>query len=232
MYSYHCGDIWSWLKCNNMPEKHKKQVQLGWAGISCDLFSDSLSDFAEVKFKTLLRSCSKRDVLGCHTSSCVFTLLQTITYNNNITNCTTDLIFQHTLKAQHHLYCINAMLTLRSTRTRFLVHRKVHNFMREPMAENGNVAPNFLVREKKVAIKVSVVKMRLRFRSWIKRSWLSTEVCDLLEPSVVLLCYVFVKVGDPRLAYTMVFVRDLLLSALRVNEKNKSHSQWRVYVFM
>lgn len=58
--------------------------------------------------------------------------------------------------------------------------------------------------------------------SWIKPSWLSTEVCDLLDHSVVLLCYVFVKVGDLQLAYTMVFVCDLPLSAVRVNETNKS----------
>lgn len=53
-------------------------------------------------------------------------------------------------------------------------------------------------------------------------------MCDLLDPSVALLCCDFVKVGDLQLEYTMVFARELPLSAVRVNEKDKSGRHWQV----
>lgn len=88
-------------------------------------------------------------------------------------------------------------------------------------SENGNAASNNLGSWKSSS-KGFCGENEPEVWSWIKPSWLSAEVCDLLDPSVVLLCYVFVKVGDLQLAYTMVFVCDRPLSAARVNETNKS----------
>lgn len=88
-------------------------------------------------------------------------------------------------------------------------------------SENGNAASNNLGSWKSSS-KGFCGENEPEVWNWIKPSWLSAEVCDLLDPSVVLLCYVFVKVGDLQLAYTMVFVCNRPLSAARVNETNKS----------